>query len=109
MDRAELAAIVREVFRETFTSLSSIVDVEARHGVSAALQKIESHERICAERDRNAAVQRTRLEEKIDDLSKKLDTKVSGLYKMAWGTTIWAALALLAIVIFFIKRELFPG
>lgn len=119
-ERRELAAIVREVVGETLHSLSSIIDVEARHGVVDALQKLESHERICGERDKNADEQRRRLETKIDDIVDKLDGKVpaqhfdvlskklDGLYKIAWATTVWALATMTVALTFFLKRELFP-
>jgi hypothetical protein len=118
--RRDIADIVREVVGETLRSLSSIVDVEARHGVVDALQKLESHERICGERDKNADEQRKRLECKIDDIVGKLDGKVpaahfdvlskklDGLYRIAWATTVWAMTTMTIALAFFIKRELFP-
>ncbi len=42
------------------------VDQDARNMASAALQAIASHERVCEERDKNATIQRDRVEAKVD-------------------------------------------
>jgi len=119
-ERASIALIVREVVGETLRSLSSIVDIEARHGVSAALQKIESHERVCGERDKNADEQRHRLEDKIDSISERMDgkapvqdfaaltKKIDGLYRIIWSATLSIMGVMLVLIGFLAKRELFP-
>lgn len=47
-----------------------VVDHEARNMANAALQTIASHERVCAERDKNAVIQRDRVEAKVDEQGK---------------------------------------
>lgn len=65
----EMHNVIKLAAREVVDSLDREPDIDqdARNLANAAIQAIQSHERVCEERDRNATVQRVRVEAKVDE------------------------------------------
>lgn len=70
----EMHNVIKLAVREAMDAIDRepVVDQDARNMASAALQAIASHERVCEERDKNATIQRTRVEGKVDDNAKAM-------------------------------------
>ena len=88
------------------------VDQVARDSAQAALSKIDAHERVCAERDKEAQTWRVSTTEKLDGMFEGLNTghkniakSVDGLNGQVRAAGIFFIVLLLGAVGFLIKNH----
>lgn len=87
-----IKAAVREALEN-----HSARDEEARGDARAALQSIESHERFCLERAKNADKQRDAMQKSIDDIN-----------ALIWRASIAIMVVLLGLSTFLLANKFFP-
>jgi len=69
MDEEQLRVVLRVAVREALVlGNTEIIDHDARAIASQAMQMFQSHERLCAERTKNADLQRSRMEQSIEKI-----------------------------------------
>lgn len=89
-----------------------VVDQVARDNAMKALALIDAHERICAERDKEAHTWRDSTTEKLDGMfstlnagHKQISKSVDGLYARFWAGALSIISLLVALVAYLVQNR----